>query len=109
MTPVQLGKYTIFVARMRMEGTGINRMACREVERSNLVTLDWMELQVSFFGLFVVRDCGGFFGATGIVQRPLVRLRCTVMIIFSSFIILTLHFDENSCKVIISEIYNRYD
>ena len=68
----KLGKCPISIARMSVEVTGTNRLACRKSERSTLVGLDWMALQARFFRFLVVGACGGGFGARVIVQRPLV-------------------------------------
>ena len=71
--PGQLGKCPILIARMSVEGTGINRLKYRKAEISALVASDWMEIQARFCRSLVVWAGGRGFGARWIIQRPLVR------------------------------------
>ena len=107
--PVQIGKCPLFMARMSVEGTRINILACKKAERSDFVALDWIALQARFCGLLVFWAGGGGFGDRGIFQRPLVRLRWLVVIMLPSLIILTLYLEKISKKSLLQSclIYMR--
>ena len=92
--PGQLGKCPILMARMTVEGTGINRTVCRKAERHPLVDLDRMVLQERFYRMLVVGAGGSGFGPRGILQRLLVRLHWLVMIMVLFLIILKLYLEK---------------
>ena len=87
-----------------MEGTGLNIIMCRKVERSALVALDWMSLQTRFCRLLIVQAGGGGCGARGFFQRTLVLLCFSVMIILPSLIILTFYLEKITVQYL-SQIY----
>ena len=86
------------MARMSVEGTGINRLENRKAVGSAFVDLDWMALQARFCRLLIVGDVESGFGTRGIFQRLLVRLRWTVMIILTYLIIFTLYLENISTQ-----------
>ena len=92
--PEQIVQCPLFMARVSVEGTGLNRLECRKAEISALVDLDFMELQARFCRLLVVWDVGCGFWAGYIFQRLLVWLRWPMMIMFPSLIILKLYLEK---------------
>ena len=109
-------KWPRLMARMSVETTGLNRVACTNAARSALVEAVLMALETdagdlergagtgveagaSIFLVLAPRTRAGvhfgeLLGAKGIVHRPLVGLRRPVIIILPSFTILTLNLEK---------------